>query len=59
MNSPLSKPLLAGALVALFPVLLFADPGAPLPDGGSTAILVLCSLAGLTAAKRFLFRSRD
>ena len=54
----MSKIVAVIASVALFPTVLMAGSGPPLPEVGSTALLTLLALGGITLAQRFLSRDR-
>ena len=58
MKQSMSKIVAVIASVALFPTVLMAGSGPPLPEVGSTALLTLLALGGITLAQRFLSRDR-
>ena len=54
----MSKIVAVIASVALFPTVLMASGGGPVPEVGSTALLTLLALGGIALAQRFISRDR-
>ena len=60
MKSFLIQPVAAIAVAVFWPTLLFAGPGGghPVPDGGSSVLLLAISIGGMGVVHRFFSRNR-